>query len=182
MMDKVMSGYWRLLLEKTKGRANESILLVDDPACEDLYDEDIARSTFEDWIDENFDERALNIIGKAMENGYDITTAPKDPDSIAEECEDFQYMGEYDRYEQCDLNTSGYSQCYTFEGGTCSGDIWQYDSRGEFYPIDGNGNPDFNSPVKGYDLEDGREYAYIFDHAVSEDGDNVALYDIYVEE
>lgn len=181
-MDKSLSGYWRLMLAKKDGNNNESILLVDDPACEDYYDEDIASGMFEDWIDNNFDDRDLNIIGKAIEDGYDVTTAPNEPHELVCECEEFKFNGYYDRCEQCDLNGCGNSQSYTFEGNTCSGDIWQYDSAEDFYPIDGNGNPDFDNTVKGYDLEDGREYAYIFDHAVSEDGCNVALYDVYIED
>ncbi len=64
-IEKSISGYYRLVLvAKTK---SNSINLIDDPASEDMYDYDVAVEIFNQFIDENFVERTLNVINRAVE-------------------------------------------------------------------------------------------------------------------
>lgn len=183
-----MSGYYRLILREVNN-ANNSILLIDDAACEDYYDEDTAIDMFEQYIDEEFNDKYLNVINRGVgEFGYFLPDAPKDCgcydiNELECQCENliFAEVSE-DIYDQCDLHQSGCSQYYTYYDHNCSGEIWSYDMYEDFFEVDEDWEPDFGHAVKGYELESECHYAFVFDRVINDDAKVVGLYDYWDEE
>jgi hypothetical protein len=196
-MDKAMSGYYRLLMYSPEAEkrhyGGQSVFLSDDPAAEDMFDYDIAREQFEEYLSEKFDDRTLNVINRAVgEFNYQLSDTPKDMgeydiEELVCECENliFDKVASDGEYDYCELHYSGHNQYYNYYDGdftkNCSGEIWHYDRRGDFYGENSNGEIDFDHPLKGYELERGRSYAFIYDRVINSDAKVVGLYDFYKE-
>lgn len=91
-MNKAMSGYNRLeMYEPTKhSNSKNSILLLDDPAFDNYYNEYTAKELFNTFIKENFDEHSLDVINKAIENGLFLPDLnSREPSEIVAECENY---------------------------------------------------------------------------------------------
>lgn len=192
-MNQAMSGYYRLEMYEpnTKPEIHNSIRLIDDPANEDYYDYDLARESFDEYLEENFPNRTLNIISRAVDEfNYQLSDAPRDCgmydiEGMECECEDLIFDDVEDDYEYCELHQSGCSQYYNYYDGdytkTCSGEIWNYDMHEVFYTEKDNGVLDFEHPLKGYELESGNAYAFIYDKVINSEGKVIGLYDFYEE-
>lgn len=171
-IEKSISGYYRLVLvAKTK---SNSINLIDDPASEDMYDYDVAVEIFNQFIDENFVERTLNVINRAVEYNLFLpgfATNQVDSDTISNIlCDAENIIFEnvpIERKEYCKLNQSTQGQFYTWNDGeddhTVSGDICHYDG----YNIDGS------------KCTDG---IVIYDLGIDKDAKVVGLYETFGEE
>jgi len=187
-MNQAMSGYYRLEMYEpnTKPEIRNSVLLIDDPACEDYYDYDLAREQFEQFIEGNFNNRDLNVINRAVKEGLWLPDLKNiAPEDIVIDCENNIFYDSEDEYEFCELHQSGCSQYYNYYDGdytkTCSGEIWNYDMHEDFYTEKDNGELDFDHPLKGYELESGNAYAFIYDKVINSEGKVIGLYDFYEE-
>lgn len=81
-MNQSISGYWRLMMN---GR-----LLIDDPAEEDFYDQEMAEDIFNEWIEENMTDGIMPAINEAIGIGFDMTMAEvRDMSVLFRECTDF---------------------------------------------------------------------------------------------
>lgn len=188
-MNEAMSGYYRLEMYEpnTKSEIRNSILLIDEPADEENYDYEIAREFFEQYIKENFNNRALNIINRAVKEGvYLPSLNNRMPEDIVCECETLILDNEdnvIDEYAQCDLEFTNRGQYYNYYDGdyskNCSGEIWNSDKYEFFYTEKGNGELDFDHPLRGYELESGKSYAFIYDKVINNEAKVVGLYDFY---
>ena len=145
-IEKSISGYYRLVMvAKTK---HNSINLIDEPASEDMYDYDVAVEIFNQFIDENFLSRTLNVINRAVD--YNLFLPDFLPEfvplvdgnvieNIICEAENIIYENvPIERKEYCKLHQSTQGQFYTWNDGeddhTVSGDICHFDG----YNIDGS--------------------------------------------
>ena len=185
-MNEAMSGYYRLEMYEpnTKTEIHNSVLLIDDPACEDYYDYDLAREQFEQFIEENFNNRDLNIINRAVKEGVWLPDLKNIvPEDIVIDCENNILYDSEDEYEFCELHQSGSNQYYNYYDGdfskNCSGEIWNYNMYEFFYTENDNGELDFDHQLRGYELESGKSYAFIYDKVINSEAKVVGLYDFY---
>lgn len=184
-MNEAMSGYYRLEMYEpnTKTEIHNSVLLIDDPAYEDYYDYDLARELFEQYIEENFNNRDLNVINRAVKEGawlpdlnaYDIS-------NIVCECENSIFSNddnEIDEYAQCDLEFTNRGQYYNY----IDQDGIEYNSSGEFTHLGHETTyyhyDDFSHPLKWFEIDEEHcnEYTFIYDRVLDSNANLIALYD-----
>lgn len=184
-MNQAMSGYYRLEMYEpnTKSEIRNSILLIDEPADEENYDYEIAREFFEQYLKENFNNRALNIIDRAVEEGAwlpDLNVY--DGKNIVVEYEIRILSNEdnvIDEYAQCDLEFTKRGQYYHYidqddNDYSSSGEITHLGHETTYYH-----GEDFSHPLKWFEIDEEHrnEYTFIYDRIVDCNANIIALYD-----
>ncbi len=172
-VEESMSGYARLLF------CGE--LILDDPACEDLYDEESAECLFNEMIEDLGlnDKERQNTMAKAIEEGFKWDRkmyADNFVDAENHLIENCEHELEYNP-----LNGGGCDQNYTYVDKTVSGQIFDFanykaekkvyfheNNNGTFTPVDW-----FEIPSDG---EERKEYIFVYDTIVY-DGRVLDLYD-----
>lgn len=184
-MNEAMNGYYRLEMYEpnTKTEIHNSVLLLDDPACEDYYDYDLAREQFEQFIEGNFNNRDLNVINRAVKEGLWLPDLKNiAPEDIVIDCENDILSNEgniIDEYAHCDIEFTNRGQYYHYidqdnNDYSSSGEITHLGHEATYYH-----GEDFSHPLKWFEIdEDHRnEYTFVYDRIVDCNANIIALYD-----
>jgi hypothetical protein len=184
-MNEAMSGYYRLEMYEpnTKTEIHNSVLLIDDPACEDYYDYDLAREQFEQFIEENFNNRDLNVINRAVKEGLWLPDLKNiAPEDIVIECENNILSNEgniIDEYTHCDIEFTNRGQYYHYidqdnNDYSSSGEITHLGHETTYYH-----GEDFSHPLKWFEINEDHhnEYTFVYDRIVDCNANIIALYD-----
>lgn len=123
-------------------------------------------------------QRELNIIGRAIELGFEFETELAYY-QVLERSEEYLYNNvDADKYEYCHLHTGAGGQNYTYGDGmgyenTVSGNIYDFWAKDSRYIFDEKGIP---SEVEWFNVEEGDGSVVFFDRQIDSEGNVIQLY------